>query len=250
MVSLSSGSKSFDQLRDALAGDSGLRAELENALDLNVNLVNPSDPGGRFISGGAVEWILAATAYRVGILSVPGGHQARGFDLRDLLNEARGLWSVKNQSSSSKSEYRLTNGLGGAGAGFIEPTVFLSPHLPGITYVDPTVHQEVAARAVKRSDAWVIRFKAIAEHAQSHPECVALCRIPTNPKTGNHDPGMDYTQELLAPARFPRLSGLFQDANPPTASVMGEIRDLIAMKDAGQITDSQFDILVRKMGAD
>ena len=243
----SSGSDAFDKFRATLDRDAGLRGELEAALDLNVNRVNPSDPGGRFISGGAVEWILAATAYKAGIVSVPGGHSARGFDLQDLLNAARGLWSVKNQTSPKKSAYRLTNGLGGAGLGFVEPTVFLSPHLPGVVFVDPVAHPETTGKAEQLSDAWVIGFRHIAAHAADHPECVARCKLPANPGTGTHRPDMDYTEGLLSPERFPRLSTLFREAKPPSSSLTQDLQDLIAMKNRGELTDELFEALVRKM---
>ncbi|MGW6265881.1 hypothetical protein [Cellulosimicrobium funkei] len=246
-MSRTSSSPAFDAFRTALATDSGLRGELERALDLNVNRVNPSDPGGRFISGGAVEWILAAAAYKAGVISIPGGHSAKGFDLRDLLAQARGLWSVKNQTSASKSEYRLTNGLGGAGNGFTEPTVFLSPHLPGVVFVDPAAHPETVANARKKPDAWVISFRHIAQHAQNHPECVAACRLPVNPGTGTHDPGMDYTQELLAPEHFPRLSTLFREAKPASGSLVTELKDLVALKESGAISEDQFTALVASL---
>lgn len=244
-----SGSPAFDKFRNALQGDSGLRSELEAALDLNVNRVNPSDRAGRFISGGAVEWILAATAYKAGVVTVPGGHSANGFDLQDLLNQARGLWSVKNQTSANKSPYRLTNGLGGAGLGFVEPTVFLSPHLPGITFVDPATHEHTVEQARAKKDAWEIAFRSIAEHAEAHPECVAVCKMPVNPKSGTHDPGMDYTKELLSPERFPRLSTLFKDATPASSSLTTELQTLIAMKEAGSLTDDQFTAAVAKVTA-
>lgn len=245
----SSGSAAFDDFRDALHHDPGLRSELERALDLNVNRVNPSDPGGRFISGGAVEWILAATAYKVGVLSVPGGHSARGFDLRDLLAQARGLWSVKNQTAAKAADYRLTNGLGGAGGGFVEPTVFLSPNLPGVVFVSPYLHTDTVAMAKEKPDAWVIPFHAIADHAKAHPECVATCSMPVNPKTGTHDPGMDYTRSLLSPEHFPRLSSLFRDATPPKASLSDELRALVVMRDAGTISGEQFDAMIAKIVA-
>src|ERR1700756_3616646 len=110
-----SGSAAFDAIRSVMETSPALRAELENALDLNVRRVNPTDRANRFGSGAAVEWILAAVAYATGLLPVPGGHNANGFDLRDIREGARGLWSVKNQTKSG--EWRITNGLGGAGGG-------------------------------------------------------------------------------------------------------------------------------------
>jgi hypothetical protein len=63
--SKSSGSIPFDTLRDELGRDRNFRTEVERALYLNVNRVNPSDPGNRFLTGGATEWIVAAAAWHV-----------------------------------------------------------------------------------------------------------------------------------------------------------------------------------------
>lgn len=244
----SSGSPAFDALRTALLDDPGLRAELEAALDLNVRRVNPTDRALRFGSGGAVEWILAAVAFKAGILTVPGGHNVNGFDLRDLRTDARGLWSVKNATQVQRSDFRLSNGIGGPGAGFTDAVVFLSPHLPGLTLIDPTTHRHVVARVRAERDATILPFSAVAEHASQHPECVAVCRMPVNPGTGKDDPWMNYVEDLLSPPRFPRLSTLFTAARPRATSLASELQALIAQRDAGQITASQFDALLLKLG--
>lgn len=242
---LTSGSTAFDKLRDALASTPALRSEVEAALDLNVRRVNPTDRANRFGSGAAVEWILAAVAYATGALSVPGGHNANGFDLRDLRNDARGLWSVKNQTK--RGEWRITNGLGGSGGGFKDATIFVAPSLPGLTFADPAVHRALAAQVVVKSDAVTLPAKAVEEHAAAHPECVAPCAMPTNPGTGTEDPWMDYVENLLAPDRFPRLSRLFVASKPPTGTLASELQSLIAMRDLGQITPEQFNALINKL---
>jgi hypothetical protein len=121
--------------------DPSLRGELEAALDLNVRRVNPADRANRFGSGAAVEWILAAAAYAGGVLTLPGGHNANGFDRRDLRDDARGLWSVKNTTSGRTSG--SPTAIGGAEAGFTDPVVFLSPALPGLTLIHPHLHADV-----------------------------------------------------------------------------------------------------------
>lgn len=243
---VTSGSQAFDDLRVALMRDASLRSELEAALDLNVRRVNPTDRANRFGSGAAVEWILASVAFTAGVLSIPGGHNANGFDLRDLRDDARGLWSVKNQTK--RGEWRITNGLGGSGAGFKDATIFVSPSLPGITMVDPAIHKDVAARVVVKSDAVTLPAKAVEEHAWEHPECVAPCAMPENPRTGDEDPWMDYVENLLAPERFPRLSRLFVSAKPIRGTLTSELQSLLALRDSGQITSGQFDQLVGKLG--
>jgi hypothetical protein len=241
-----SGSRAFDELRAALSKYPSLRSELEAALDLNVRRVNPTDRANRFGSGAAVEWILAAAAYAAGVLALPGGHNTNGFDLRDLRDDARGLWSVKN--TTKRSDFRLTNGIGGAGAGFTDPVVFLSPALPGITLIDPHLHADVAAQVVHKPDATVLPFRAVEAHAARHPECVAPCRMPENPGTGGDDPWMDYVESLLEVHRFPQLSRLFTASKPVQGSLTSELQVLIAQRDSGAISREQFDLLLQRLG--
>lgn len=242
-----SGSKAFDDLRDALKKSSALRSELEAALDLNVRRVNPTDRANRFGSGGAVEWILASVAYAAGVLSIPGGHNSNGLDLRDLRDDARGLWSVKN--TTKRSDFRLSNGIGGAGAGFVDPVVFLSPSLPGLTFVDPDLHADVRAQVQVKSDATILKFGVVAQHASDHPECVAPCTMPTNPGTGTEDPWKDYVESLLSADRFAQLSALFLAAKPNQGTLTSELQALVAQRDARNITAEQFDLLLRRIGA-
>ena len=243
-TTVSSGSVPFDTLRDALAADPGLRAELESALRLNVHRVNPTERANRFGSGAAVEWILASVAYAAGVLSIPGGHNANGFDLRDLRASARGMWSVKNQTAASGTAYRITNGLGGAGKGFVEPTMFLSPALPGIVFIDPAIHTAVAAEAYKTGDATMLGFPVIRTHAITHPECVAPCEMPVNPKTGDEDPWRAFIESILAPAQYPRLSRMFEAAKPTTGTFASQLQAITALYDAGTLTRQQFDAAV------
>lgn len=246
-MSPGSGSPAFDAIKAVMATSPALRAELENALDLNVRRVNPTDRANRFGSGAAVEWILASVAYATGLLAVPGGHNANGFDLRDIRDGARGLWSVKNQTKSG--DWRITNGLGGAGGGFKDPTIFVSPALPGLTFVDPRIHVETSAKAVQKADAVILPARALIDHALGHPECVADCRMPTNPRTGAEDPWMNYVEDLLAPDRFPQLSALFVASKPVAGTLTSELQQLIAMRDAGTITPEQFDLMLSRLGA-
>lgn len=241
-----SGSDAFDDLRKELLRTPALRSELEAALDLNVQRVNPTDRANRFGSGAAVEWILACVAFSAGVLSVPGGHNANGFDLRDLRADARGLWSVKNQTK--RGEWRITNGLGGSGAGFKDATIFVSPSLPGLTYVDPRIHTDVADQVVVKSDAVTLPARVVEEHAQARPECVASCVMPKNPGTGVEDPWQDYVENLLAPERFPRLSRLFAAASPVAGTLTSELMKLVELRDAGAISADDFRVLVGKLG--
>jgi hypothetical protein len=240
-----SGSPEFDTLRASLAADDNLREELEAALRANVNRIDPTDRANRFGSGAAVEWIIAAAAYQSGILSVPGGHNADGFDLQSLRDQVRGLWSVKNTTKASG--FRLTNGMSGAGRGFTEAVILLSPALPGLTFAHPEAHPDLAAAVQQRDDHTLLPLRDALRHAAEHPECVAPIRMPFNPKTGRDDPWMDYVKSLLEPQRFPRLSKLFVDATPAARSLAGEIVELARLRDAGTITEAQFEAAVARV---
>jgi hypothetical protein len=241
----SSGSPEFDVLRDRLRTDKYIRHELEFALRLNVERVNPSERANRFGSGAAVEWIVAATAFSSGLLAVPAGHNADGFDLIDIRDTAQGLWSIKN--TTKKSDFRLSNGMGGAGKGFVHPVILLSPALPGLTYADPRIHFELEKACKNVGDAIVLPFAAVQNHVTKHPECVAICEMPTNHGRGKADPWMDYVKSLLQPDRFPQLSKLFMEAAPIRHSVSGELERLAALRDQGVIDDETFNGLVKKI---
>jgi len=240
-----SGSKEFDLIRDALASDRNLRDELESALRVNLARVNPTDRANRFGSGAAVEWILASLAYSAGVITAPAGHNANGFDLVDLRDQSKSLWSVKN--TTKKSDFRLSNGMGGAGKGFADPTIMLSPNLPGLVFAEPTIHLDLVAQVKMVDDATILPFKAVLEHATQNPECVAICKMPVNPGTGTYDPWMSYVSELLESANYPKLSKLFQESKPSQASVVEDALKLARMKEDGQITQQQFDALVSKL---
>ncbi len=129
----------------------------------------------------------------------------------------------------------------------MEPTVFLSPALPGIVFADPNHHEHIAAQSIAKADAVVLPFRAVLAHADDHPECVVPCVMPKNPGTGIDDPWIDYVSSLLSPERFPRLSTMFIASKPVSSSLSDEIVRLAALRSAGTISDSQFDDLVTKL---
>lgn len=240
-----SGSRQFDALRSALIGQPGLRAELESALLLNVQRVNPTDRANRFGSGAAVEWILAAVAFAAGVITLPGGHNLNGFDLQDFREASRGLWSVKNQTK--KGDFRISNGLGGGGRGLVDATVFLSPALPGLTFLDPARHLDAAARAKSTGDAVVLPFSAVAQHATDHPECVAPCAMPANPGTGTDDPWMDYVENLLTGGRFPLLAQLFVRSAHAESTLTSELKALAQMRRAGELDERRYQLALDRL---
>lgn len=236
----SSGSETFDRLRDAVGADPGLRAQVENALLTLVEQVNVSDRGSRWVAGGTAEWILAAAAFAVGAIALPAGHNADGFDLEDILSASRAAFSVKSSFSTSASDFRLTNGLGGSGKGFADPTVFLHPRLPGVVYIDPIRHAEAAKEARASSDATVLRLSAVRVHAEQHPECVIALTVPRNRGRGTTDPATLFAKELLTSGHYPLLGKVFGAAAGTSRSVADEIQALRALRDQGALDDKQF----------
>lgn len=244
--SASSGSAQFDALRRHLETQPTVRREMENAFAFLLARANPSDRAARFVVGGAVEWIVAAAAWSAGVLTNPAGHNANGFDLTDLLDDAKGLWSIKFSARPSPGEFRLTNGIGGAGKGFVEPTIFIHRKLGGLVFIDPAQHPEVVAEAIEKSDAVTLPFKTVARFATEHPECVARVEVPVNEGQAANDP-FSFVKELLAPANFPNLSKVFADAEPVSLPVSEELRSIAEMHAAGLLSDEERALAVAKL---
>jgi hypothetical protein len=244
----SSGSPAFDSLRAALTSTPELLGEVEGALRLLVDRVDPAGRGARFVVGAAAEWIIAAAAWSSGVLTLPGGHDVNGFDLVDLSERMRGLWSVKSSFQPKPAAFRISNGMGGVGAGLVDPTVFLHPRLPGLVFVDPVAHADVARLARPTGDAVVLAFTPVAEHAERRPECVAPVRVAANSHRGREDPALSFTKGLLNESQFPRLADLFIAATPSGApTVAEEIRSMARLHASGQLSDEQFEAVKNRL---
>lgn len=216
-------------------------------MESTVTSYDVSDRGIRFLVGSIGEWMTALSVYSAGIIALPQGHNANATDIDLLLSKSKQLWSVKSSYSPKISTFRLSNGLGGSGDGFKSPTIFWHPKLPGIVYVNPTLHKSVADQAIDGSDASVIAVKAIRDHATAHPECVIPMTIPANPKTGTEDPALDVVKNLVVGGgHFPKLSKMLLDATPKPKNVSDEIKQLQALRDDGTLTQDQFEQAVAK----
>jgi hypothetical protein len=246
---LTSGSQSFDRLRTTLIEDRSLRSDVEAALVVLLERLNPSDQGVRWAVGTCVEWIVACALYGAGAIALPEGHRTPGLDLQELLGTLRERFSVKSSFSPGVRTFRLTNGMGGAGAGFVEPTLFLHPSLPGIVYADPIHHPSLGREVKNTSDATTISVPVVASHGREHPECVIPLHIPENPKRGADDPGTAFAVGLLSTGRFPRLDRLFTDvaaaANPNT--VVEQLGTIRRLHNEGVIDDEQMAALVAQL---
>lgn len=241
-----SGSAEFDLLRDKIRDDRQLRNEIEALMLLVVETYNPTDRGVRFITGGIGEWMLALAGYTAGVLSTPAGHNANGFDLQGVLSQSKALWSAKG-SNRAGGDFIISNGRNGPGAGLTQPTVFWSPDLPGLVYVDPARHHEVANAQKQLKDSTVLVKSAVAAHAKAHPECVIELVVPENPGTANNDPAFEAVKVLIAGGNFPRLRRMLDDAAKVDSSLVGQLKELQAMRTAGHISDDQYDAAVKKI---
>lgn len=218
--------------------------EVERALHEVLQRFNPSDRTNRFVIGDAVEWILGAAFYAVGEVAIPEGPNKDGFDLVDFRDEFRRRLSVKSSSGGS-SPYRITNGLGGAGRGLVDPTVFIGPQLGGLVFVDPELHPEVVKEVKVDTDATTLAVGAIRRHRDSHADCFIAAVIPKNPGTGLETPGRDMLRAIVQSAEgrmYPKLSRLFEasERRARRVSYLEGLRDLRAMRESGELTESQF----------
>jgi hypothetical protein len=245
----SSGSAAFDKLRDYLEHDRAVRVEVENAFAALTERINVSDRGSRFVAGKTGEWIIAAALYSAGIIAIPEGHNADGFDLSGVEAAAKGLFSVKC-SFSPTSAFRISNGINGSGRGFVEPTIFVHQRLGGLAFADPVIHADLAAKAQKKPDAVLLGMAHIKEHVEAHPECLIPLTVPLNKGRGTYDPAMEFTKSLLTQEGvYPNLSRVFEDVrkNRAGGSIIEGILQLRLLMDEGALTEDQFKRAVDKL---
>jgi hypothetical protein len=183
-------------------------------------------------------WLRPAT--RAGVIAIPEGHNANGFDLTGVSALVKGLFSVKS-SLSPTSAFRITNGINGAGKGFVEPTIFLHKRLGGMVFADPAIHTDLASQAVQKADAVVLSLESIIEHAEHHPECVIDLEIPYNKGRGTYDPALSFAQDLITKGNYPNLTRLFKEVKPQGSTPSEEIAKLKQLRDEGVLSQEQFE---------
>lgn len=224
--------------------------EVEFAFSSLLTAANPSDRGLRFLFGNGAEWIMAAAAWSAGVLTAPAGHNANGFDLGDLLNKAKGLWSVKASASTTASQIRLKNFMGdGTGADWTEPTLFVGPYLSGAVLVDPTVHDDVKKEMRRTSDALVLSGGVVKRFALNNPSNYVPFDVAINQGGGSNDP-YAFVKSVITPDHFPILSRPFLSSAPTTYnSRVEEITRLAELRDRGVLDEEQFkraiDLVIR-----
>ena len=236
-----SGSAEFDALRDHLLSNPEVKREVEFAFSALLTAANPTDRAMRFAFGNGAEWIMAATAWSAGVLTAPAGHNANGFDLGDLLNKAKGLWSVKASAQRGPSQIRLKNFMGdGANTDWTEPTLFVGPYLGGAVLVDPTVHTEVSDKVRHCGDALVLTSGAVKSFADDNPANLVPFDVAINQGIGANDP-YAFIKSVLTPEHFPNLSKPFLASAPTTtSSLVEQIMDLAKLRERGVLDEEQF----------
>ena len=236
-----SGSAEFDTLRHHLLNSPAVKREVEFAFSSLLTAANPSDRGLRFLFGNGAEWIMAAAAWSAGVLTAPAGHNANGFDLGDLLNKAKGLWSVKASASSSAGDIRLKNFMGdGANADWTEPTLFVGAYVKGAVLVDPAQHTEVHDKMRHGNDALLLGGGVVKRFAQDNPANYVPFDVAINQGGGANDP-YAFVKSVITPEHFPILSKPFLAAAPiVTDNLVEEIKKLADLRDQGVLDDESF----------
>ena len=236
-----SGSREFDVLRAHLMSNQAVRREVEFAFSSLLTSANPSDRGLRFLFGSGAEWIMASAAWSAGILTAPAGHNANGFDLGDLLNQAKGLWSVKASASRSAGDVRLKNFMGdGSSADWTEPTLFVGPYLKGAVLIDPRIHSEVKAKMRHGADALLLGGGVVKRFAVDNPHNYVAFDVAINKGGGPNDP-YAFVKSVITPEHFPVLSRPFVAATPAkTSTLVDEIQRLADLRDGGVLDDGSF----------
>jgi hypothetical protein len=245
---MTTGNYAWDKMRVAVIQDPGLRQEIEWLMLQSVSTYNPSDRGIRFIIGTIGEWLLAFVAYAAGVFTLPDGHNADGHDLRAVLASSDARWSVKS-SYTRGGNFGTSNGLGaGAGMGMTAPTVFWSPELPGLVYVDPIIHSYVKSAEVAKGGQVQLSKSIVLEHALKNPECVIECKIPENPKTATRDPGFEAVKMLVSNGTFPRLQKMIIDSAPKQqVNIVDQIVELRNLRDSGVLSLEAFESAIKKV---
>jgi hypothetical protein len=243
-----SGSVEFDLLRSHLISNREVKREVEFAFSALLSAANPTDRGLRFLFGNGAEWIMATAAWSAGILMAPAGHNSNGFDLSDLLRNAKGLWSVKASASSSAGDIRLKNFMGdGSSSDWTEPTLFVGPYLRGAAFVDPKLHTDVSDRMRRGNDALLLGGGIVKRFALDNPENYVPFDVAINQGGGANDP-YAFVKAVITPEHFPILSRPFLASAPlATGSIVEEIKKLADLRDQGVLDDDSFRMAVAKI---
>jgi hypothetical protein len=234
----------FSLLRKAMSSQPDLREEIRLAMQAVLDRLNPSDRGTRFLTGGAYEWILAVASWAVGVQVLPGGHSEDSFDLMEYRNGLRGLWSVKSFTTRKLSgEIRIVNKLGPGNATFDKPTLFISPELPGLTYLDPKLAPNYALRVTQDDEALKINGKLIKQFAKDNPGCVAEFTAPVNVGNGKESPQLDIVSNILTSGTYMKLGPIMTKIKKMTVTA----QFLKKQYQSGLLDESTFESMLKNL---
>lgn len=243
-----SGSAHFDVLKKHMDENSIVRREVEFAFSALLSAANPSDRGLRFLFGNGAEWILAAAAWTAGVLTAPAGHNVDGFDLGDLMDKNRALWSVKASASKKGGQIRLINFMGdGSKRKWTEPTIFVGPYYGGAVFIDPLADPEVQDRARHGTDALILPGGVPKQYAKENPQNYIKFNVAVNERGESGDP-YTFIKSVLDPAHFPNLSRPFIASEPSVRSnLVSDITRLADQRNMGSLTEEQFQKAINKV---
>ena len=151
---------------------------------------------------------------------------------------------MKSSYSPKIGTFIISNGRGGSGRGFVDPTIFWHPRLPGIVYVDPEQHPWIMSGVRETKDAWELKRTALGAHAETHPECVIEMGIPENPGTATSDPGYEAVRLIVQSGPFTRLDNTTPHDD---STIAAQIPQLKASCDDGTLTPDQFERAIEKV---
>ncbi len=242
--------RAFQQLRERWSTNSGLGLEVLRAMHEIINRYDVSDRANRFVVGHYMEAVLAATFYGADLIAPPAGANADGFDLRGITAHFHDVMSVKCSFTPGQG-FRITNGMNGPGRGWTDPTLFISPSLPGIVYASPAEHPDLAALVRQVSDATTLNLTALREHVRRHPECVIPIVVPANPRTGRGSLGADVFRQIVgdSPGMYPELSRVMVRARIASegGDMMEQVAQLLDWERGGRITAAQREDMVGRL---
>jgi len=236
----------FEVLKNSFAKKAEIRSEVELALTAVLERLNPSDRGTRFLTGGAYEWVIAVASWASEIQVFPGGHSENGFDLLEYMESLKGVWSVKSFTGEKLSgSLRIVNKMSPGHVEWTHATIFISPDLPGIVYLDPALSPVYASMTKENDEAVSISGAFIKKYAADNPACVIPLSAPVNPGNGKESPQLDIVSSILT-------SGTYANLGP----VMNKMRQMATTVDflrkqysSGEIDEPTFKKMLANLEA-
>lgn len=177
--------KGFSRFRAEVTKKPIILRELVKAVSDVYEKYGTSIRENRFITGGAIEFIVGSALRAAGVDVHHKGASSAGNDL--VFDSGEGGYSVKAILLGSST--RLINTLGAAANidYWKTATLFLISGGAGIVYADPALPWWVANKAEflrAQGDALSIKKRGVAEFAAAQSAYAIACSFPNKPGTG------------------------------------------------------------------